>query len=308
MSLDLMLDALSIPPGTEPTSVGALTIGKPGPSAQPDLYLDEGIEGLDMVDALYQSRPAQHAGEWGGLGTLPARRVAVSAWMDAAAAAGELDFAPLWAVRSAMVLRPDPTDERPICWAGLTWPGEHAMWCRPSKCRTAVDEEAVHEGAPGLDLEWVASDPVIYSAETSDRVWSTGSPVSSDEFAVGNDGDTMPFATRRAWLLRMTAHGTLTDPWVRVDHADGSWERITFLGSQSGGQVLTVGPDLLPRVGSQIASARIRATSSRSSTSSTTPLWWRLHAGSVGDEVNVVTVGCASGSFSGYVKTRSTWL
>lgn len=293
-----MSDALTI----DALTYDGLAIGKDA------THFADGIEGLDMPDTLYESTPASNAGTWGGMGRPGPRVVSASLWMDEMEVGG-YDLSTL---RRHMIPRPSPLDEIPLAWAGLGWPeGEYACWARPTKLRAITDEEAVIDGVrDGMGLEWECSDPVIYDYEqTTAALWSPSSPVSSDEFVAVNAGATLPFPARRSWELRMTAHGTLINPWVRVDHPDGTWERIRFDVTMTGGRVLTLGADLLPRIGSLDVTAKITATSSQAPTRpSSVPYWWRLYHGSIEDEANVVTVGCSAGAFSGFLKVRSGWL
>lgn len=281
-----------------------ITVGGAGS----DVYLDEGIEGWGQPPLNMPSTPRQSGGEFGGLWTPQAATYSVSAWLNAPKVTGSYDFSTFMNLRSTMRTRPAPTDEQPIAWSGLMWPTEVCAWVRPTRFEPAVDETSVHDGVPGFDLQWLASDPTVYSyADPAERLWATGDPVSSDEFPVANDGDLVPWA-RRAWQVRVTAHGSLVGWWMRVDHPDGTWERIAFPSlTIPSGHVLTIDDDLLPRVQGVIKSKAVASTSNFSATPTVAPRWWRLHPGPTGDEANVVTVGCTSGTFSGFVKTRSTW-
>lgn len=154
-------------------------------------------------------------------------------------------------------------------------------------------------------VEFVAVDPVQYSATQATETIATGDPQTSVTFEVANDGSLVQQA-RHAWEFRMTAHGTVTNPTIRVDHADGTFEQVLFQGTMTGGQVLTVGADLVPRVGSQVVSGWVRSTT-ESGGPSRGARWWLLHPSDGADEANEVTMSVASGSFSGFCKTRSTW-
>lgn len=277
-----------------------ITIG----GADSDVYIAEGIEGFGQPALNMPSTQRQAGGTWGGLWTPQDAAYTVNAWLDAGHANAR-DWSGYKALRSSMRNRPMPSDELPLAWADLLGDGEMCAFVRPSRFVPIADETGTHNGAPGIDIQWVASDPTIYDYTQAARIWSSGDPVSGDEFEVANDGDLVPWA-RYAWELRMTAHGTVTDPFVKVEHDDGTFEQITWLGlSLSGGQVLTLGPDLVSRVGRVHVSGRIRSLTEKGFTSRA-PRWWLLHPSDGEDGANVVTVGCGSGTFSGYLKTRGT--
>jgi hypothetical protein len=147
----------------------------------------------------------------------------------------------------------------------------------------------------------------LYSATQHTAInVDSGSPVSTASGEAANAGTFIPGAPR-AWDVRMTAHGTTTNPKIRVDHADGSFEQIEFVGlTMGGGQVLTIAEDLYPRVDGQIVSGRIRSTTETGGPSRAAR-WWRLLRSTGSDGQNDVTVSVASGTFHGYVKTRDTF-
>lgn len=146
-------------------------------------------------------------------------------------------------------------------------------------------------------------DPVLYTSTYAERTWPSGAPDTTDTFNAANAGWEVPFA-HRAFELRLTAHGTTVRPRVRVDHPDGSFEQVTFDVTMSGGQVLTLGADGYPRIGSQIASKCISTNQTGLSTPSRLP--WRLIDSTGSDGRNEVTVSVQSGAFSGYLRTRGT--
>lgn len=158
-----------------------------------------------------------------------------------------------------------------------------------------------------LTVQALAEDPVLYSAEqTTAALWATEDPVTGDTFEAANGGNLVPGA-RRVWDLRMTANGgSLVNPFVNVDHDDGTYEHITFQGTLTAGQVLRVQSDLLPYVGSALRSGWIRSTCETGPTSRVAR-WWLLHPSTGTDGKNAVTVGATSGSFSGYLKTRAPY-
>lgn len=175
----------------------------------------------------------------------------------------------------------------------------------------------VKEATPLLAPDWpgaevtteftaqlVAEDPVLYAA-TPTTAWTTASATASATFEAPNDGRLVPFA-RRAWDVSITAATTLTNLTIRVDHDDDStWEQIQFQGTITAGQTLTVGADLLPRVGTAIRSGWVRSLT-QAGLASRAPRWWDLHPSTGSDDNNEVTISAASGTFTGTVLTRST--
>lgn len=266
------------------------------------LFLDAGIEGWGQPGFNKPSTPMQMGGEWGGTWTAQAATYTANLWMDV-----DGDPARFRAFRSSMKLRPNPADEVPLAWSGLLWDGEVCAFVRPTRCVPVVDEDAVEHGTVGWDAEWLSSDGVVYGYEPVQHRWETDEPVASDVFPVSNSGDLVPWA-RRAWRWRMTAHGTVTNPRIRVDHADGSWEQILFSGlTMTGGQVLTLGDDMTPRVQSRIVTGPMRSTSNLNASPTRAPRWPLLHPNVDNAPANEVTVSVSSGTFSGFCQTRSTF-
>lgn len=275
-----------------------ISIGGPESGA----LLDEGIEGLSPSGSDIASTPRSTGGTWGGLSTPRTVPVTADVWLDLDNGAGIDD---LWAIADSMENRALPTDELPLAWSGFMWPeGEWCKFVRPFQCEWLTDEEGTHGGAPGLTLAWQPSEPWAYEYEqTTAALWSSGDPVSTAEFQAPNPGRLRRHA-RRAWQLRLTAHGTVSNPWIRVDHADGTFEKITLSGlTMTGGQVLKIEEDLLPRVDGRIVSGHIRSVTQLGRVARA-PRWWDLHPSNGEDDANVVTMGVTSGSWSGFMKTR----
>jgi hypothetical protein len=279
-------------------------------------YFDEGIEGLHPTGSDIESTPRSTGGDWGGASVPKARTIVADAWLgdpdEIPDADDETDWdtAALWRIADSMDNRWLPTDELPLAWSGLMWPaGEWCSFVRPVQCEWLTDEEGVHGGAPGLTLAWKPSAPHVYTLEQfTAALWSPDDPVSSAEFQALNPGRLREFAGR-AWQLRMTAHGTLVSPWVRVDHPDGSFEKISFSGlTMTGGQVLKVedvGLGVQATVNGRIKSGHIRSVTERGIVARA-PRWWRLLPTTEIPAANTVAVGAAAGVFSGFMKTRGT--
>lgn len=284
---------------TDALSWNGAVIGGPGD----DAILAEGIEGLGHPGVSPRQTPRANGGSFGGTSYPNGRTVTANAWADIN---GDPDR--IWRIYEAMAPRPHPADVLPLAWSGLMWP-EGEEWCvfaRPTRCEWLTDEDGVYGGAPGLDLQWVCDDPVAYTYEQTNAVLvATGDPQSSAAGEAPNPGITVPWA-RRAYELRFTAHGTTTAPSFRVDHADGSWERIHFPTlTMTGGQVLTLGADRMPRVGQAIVNGHARFSSS-TTPARRRPLWPRLLPSDGDDLANVITMSVATGAFSGFCKVRGT--
>lgn len=279
-----------------------LTIGSN--PATSDLYLDAGIEGWGQPAFNMPSVQRAMGGEWGGTWSAQAATYTANAWMDVGDKPTR-DPAKFKAFRSSMKLRPNPADEVALAWSDLLWDGEVCAFVRPTRCVPVIDEDAVEGGTVGWDAQWLSSDATVYDYTPTQHIWATGDPVSSDTFTVGNTGDLVERA-RRAWRWRFTAHGTTTNPKIRVEHLDGSFEQILFQGlTMTGGQVLTIGADMTPRVQSQIVSGHIRCTTNLFGPDKA-PRWPLLHPDDGEDPANEVTVTVDSGAFSGFCETRST--
>ena len=284
-----------------------IAIGHPSSGA----YFDEGIEGLHPPGSDIASTPRSTGGTWGGLSTPKTLPLIGDLWLGDPKAIPDpddetdWDTDPLWAIADAMDNRALPDDELPLVWSGLMWPaGEWCKFVRPFQCEWLTDEDGTHGGAPGLTLGWMPSEPWAYTYEqTTAAYWPTGDPVTGAAFEAPNPGRLRQHP-RRAWEVRMTAHGTVRAPWIRVDHPDGTFELISFPDLvMTGGQVLTIGPDLLPRVSGRIVSSYLRSLTELGR-SSRAPRWWNLHRSTGTDGGNQVTVGVSTGSFSGWVKVR----
>lgn len=157
-------------------------------------------------------------------------------------------------------------------------------------------------------VQFTAEDPVLYASSQATALnVSSGSPVSTASGEAANGGWLVAGA-RRAVEWRLTANGATTNPTLRLDHADGSFEQVSFTGlSMTGGQVLTIGDDLVPKVDGDAVSGRARwanqdVTNARGSIGG-----FRLHPSTGSDGANEVTMSVASGAFSGFCKVRSTW-
>lgn len=278
-----------------------------GGTASGVYFGQRGVEGLGQAPFRMPFTARAAGGSWGGAAVPGERAISTDVWLDADHT-GTRDFGPLRDLRLSMAPRPNPWDELPLYWSDLMWDADVCAFVRPSRCEIATDEDGVYGGAPGLDLQWVGGDPTIYSADETSGSFGSGDPVSTDEFDAYNAGGLVPWA-RRAFRVRITAHGTVTNPYVRVDHADGTFEHIVWAGlTMTSGQVLTQGDDLTSRVQSRVVDYARRCTTEVGGPTKA-PRLWQLHPGTAEDYTppNTITVGCASGLISGFVKTRDTY-
>lgn len=155
-------------------------------------------------------------------------------------------------------------------------------------------------------LQWVGLDPTIYTAAQEETTWSTA--VTSKTAYVHNVGESRVLCGR-GFQFRMTAvGGPVVSPRVRVTHADGTVEQITWQGlSFTAGQVLTLGDDRVSRVGSRDVSGYVRSLN-EDGTPTHAPRFPEWHPGEADDDTqNVVQVSAQSGQFTGFVRSRSGW-
>jgi hypothetical protein len=276
---------------------------KIGSDHEADAYFDDSIDGWGQPPYSMPSTPRQMGGEWGGQWSVQAATYTTNVWMDVGEGTAR-NLAAYRALRSSMKLRPNPNDEVALAWSGLLWDDEVCAFVRPTRCVPVVDEDAVHGGKVGLDLQWLSTDAVVYSYEAEQRLWPTDDPVTGDSFTVGNTGDLVPWA-RRAIKWRFTAHGSVTGLTFRIDHPDGTFEEIVVQGTIPSGHVLTVGDDMTARIQSEIVTSRIRSNTNLF-TGGRAPRWPLLHPDDGEDEANEVTVSVDTGAVSGYCETRST--
>jgi hypothetical protein len=152
-------------------------------------------------------------------------------------------------------------------------------------------------------VNFVAPDDARYTSAQALPI-NVNSPTTSANGQAPNAGTFVEHA-RRAFEFRFTAAaGGCTNPRVRVDHADGSWEQITLQGlSMTAGQVLTY-VDGTWRLGSAPVSGRVRSASNVGA--GRAPRLWRLLPSTGSDGANVVTMSVATGTFTGFTKTRGT--
>lgn len=179
-----------------------------------------------------------------------------------------------------------------------------AKWVQVTRAEPAQDPTwAGEECSTTMDVDFVAPEDVRYDAsQTTAQTISVAT--TSSTFEAPNSGREVPYALR-AWDFRMVAGSTLVDPRIRVDHADGTFEQVTFSGlTMTAGQVLTVQEDLRARVGQQGVSGRVRSLTDLG-IGGRAPRWWRLLPSDGTDGANEVTMTATSGTFTGHCKVRS---
>ena len=208
------------------------------------------------------------------------------------------------AFEAAMDARPDPTDHLPWTYR-ITDKAERRLYVRPESFDYLWDTNGVGAGMWRCDCEWIAADPTKYSEAQTSHIFGTGSatdamattPAQTFTFTATNGG-LRAVSSGRALELRITAHGTVVNPYIKIyGDADRSGEQVTWFRTMTSGQVLTTDDQLTARVGStQVCGVAL------SEGSSPFLYWPRLNPGD-----QQIRIGCASGTISGYLKTRDTW-
>lgn len=254
---------------------------------------DVGVTGLDLppfeTSLNRGSRNGAVGGaSWAGAATLQARLVPCSNQR-------------LLELRQSMKNRVRPDDEQPLTFTGMAFPGTQRIYARPTLCQFKLTAPTAHGEVHIVDCAWTSTDGLVYDDEQTVQTFGTVTPVASYELEVTNDG-LETGEGGRALELRVTAQTTLVAPVVRIDHADATFESVSFPDlTMTAGQVLTFRDDNLPRVGSRIVNGYMRTTTDVASGSRHGRLW-QFPPGD-----SDVTISATSGTFSGFVKTRSVW-
>lgn len=179
-----------------------------------DAQLAEAVLGLGQPPRTTKMMDRHGGGQEPGTSRDLGREVTASITLDTARAAD------LYAtVVGSMAVRPDPTDVLPLSFAGLLWPGECRVYARPEKCDPVMDEEAVHEDHVALDLQWLASDPTIYSEAL--HVFDTAeleatAPANSWTVTLNNAGTSAATAARHGLRVVITPATRCVGPRVMV--------------------------------------------------------------------------------------------
>jgi hypothetical protein len=125
-----------------------------------------------------------------------------------------------------------------------------------------------------VDCAWTSADGLVYANSQNTAAFGSPTPVSSVTGLTVTNSGLETGTAGRAVEVRITAATSTSSPWVRFDHPDGTWERVTFQGLTLGvGQTLTIAGDRVPRVGSQIVSGYIRSTT-QAGGPSRAARWW----------------------------------
>lgn len=186
--------------------------------------------------------------------------------------------------------------------------GGRSKWVQVSDASPVTDPAwAGPERTTTITIVFTVKDDTLYDATATNAGHiASGSPVSTATFEAANAGHLVLNAPR-AYNFAFTAATTWVNPRIRVDHSDSTFEQITLQGlTVTAGQTLTLGADRLPRVGSQIVSGRIRATTEKGGPGNAAP-WFRLLASDGSDGANEVTVTGSSGTFYGDCNVRGTY-
>ena len=177
-------------------------------------------------------------------------------------------------LRQAMKPRTRPDDEQPLEFEGFGFPGEHRMWVRPSLCQYRLGAGNIAAEVFVVDCAWTSADGLVYANSQNTAAFGSPTPVSSVTGLTVTNSGLETGTAGRAVEVRITAATSTSSPWVRFDHPDGTWERVTFQGLTLGvGQTLTIAGDRVPRVGSQIVSGYIRSTT-QAGGPSRAARWW----------------------------------
>lgn len=175
-------------------------------------------------------------------------------------------------------------------------------WVTPDVLGFDVDQVATAANWWALSARWIAKDPVIYSDDQVAHVF--GSVGATDELATTPD-DSFAFtaenlglktvANGRALGVEITAHSTVTNPYVRITDIGRADETVTWHLTMTDGQTLATDDRLVARIGSLQVNGKARSGAS--------PYlrWPRLRPGT-----QTVEVGCASGTISGRFVHRHT--
>jgi hypothetical protein len=256
-----------------------------------------GVSGLGMPSRRTSLAERYGDGAHGGTQFLNVREV------SARLATNDLDV--VHELQAAMTTRANPDDEVPLVLTGLGHESQRRLYVRPERFEYTVDNQAIAGEWWNIDVAWIAADPVIYSETLHAHIFGTSgatdslgtTPGAYFDVPVVNSG-TRGVVSGRAMELRITAHGTVTNPYVRLVGARDA-ERVTWHLTMTGGQVLTTDATTVAptgRLGSQLIDGRGRSASS--------PFLYRPRAM---PGAQVIRVGATSGTISGFLKHRDTW-
>ena len=157
------------------------------------------------------------------------------------------------------------------------------------RCEYPLDALTHTQAEYRPSLQWLAADPTIYSATATTQTFG-GTPVAYADLTVANAGN-LASPSGRQWTLSITAHGTVTGPYVRITAHDEavSWPALTL----TDGQTLTVDAQRRSWVGALRVDGLI---------GDDFPNWPILRPGS-----QTVRVGATTGTVSGSFVSRSSW-
>lgn len=213
------------------------------------------------------------------------------------------DIAVLQQLESTFDVREDPDDVSVLTISGMGYEGVRRAYVLPERFDYKVNNEGTATGFWQCDVAWIADDPNLYAEDQVSHIFGTGSatdgmgtsPAGSFTFAATNEG-TRGARSGRALELRITAHGTVVDPYIKITTAGRTDEAVTWHRTMTSGQVILTDENLTARIGE----LRIDGTAR----SGTSPFrnWPKFQPGEQAFEI-----GCASGTISGYLKTRGIW-
>lgn len=207
-------------------------------------------------------------------------------------------------LQAVMAPRPNPNDTVALTITGLGYAGARRLYVRPDTFDYTVDQTATGADWWQINAAWIAENPTLYSDAQDVHIFgATGAtdglgttPGAYFDVPVTNNG-MQPVRDGRAFELLIEAHGTVTNPYVRIVGGDReATERVTWHRTMTDGQQLITDENLTTRIGSLQVNGQARSGAS--------PFlcWPRLMPGA-----QTIRVGCTSGTISGHLKTRDAW-
>lgn len=190
-------------------------------SGTPLLFGDRGVEGLGQPEARTQLTDRIEGGSVGGLSVPGPALINCEAWLNSETNEdGTWDYSPLHDLYEAMNAIANPEDAVPLSWAGLMWGDrEMRLMVRPQRCEWITDEDGIHGGAPGLDLQWLAEDGTKLSESA---VTLSGGGSAAYHNLTGSNAGTRRTRSGLAWTASITATTDCASPYIKIPDTDQS--------------------------------------------------------------------------------------
>jgi len=250
-----------------------------------------GITGLGQAPRRTQLNDSSGPGQVRGASSSLAREITAKIRTN--------DRAKMLALVAAMDARPDPYDLDPWTFNGFLWDtgADQRIYVAPERCEPTVDTQAVGLGDYRADVMWIAPDPTVFSDVLHEEAYGgtgDGGPLSYKDVEFTNAGLSRSLSPQ-AWTWRLTAHGTVTDPYLT--NQDDTDQSIRFTGlTMTSGQVLEVDVDRTCLIGTRHVEGLIRSRGQKFP-------YWPIQA----PGENTWRVGAISGNVSGLLRHRDTW-